>query len=143
MHTTTERARTEARGHGVPEENRIGTIIVEEAIRLHRDLGPGLLESVYEVALTHRLVERGLSVHRQVPVQITLDGVCFDEGFRADLVVSDCVVVELKSLEATHPVHRKQLLTYVRLSGHKVGYLLNFGAELMRDGITRVIHGEL
>lgn len=124
-------------------ENEIGTIIVDCAIQLHQDLGPGLLESVYEVLLARKLEKRGLSVQRQVPIAIEYDGQNFDEGFRADLIVEGKVIVELKSVETVHPVHKKQLLTYLRLAGLRLGYLLNFGAPLMREGITRTIHGQL
>ena len=124
-------------------ENQIGTIIVEEAIRLHKELGPGLLESVYEVLLAHRLQQRGLQVRRQVPVSIIFGGHIFEEGFRADLIVEDKVIVELKSVEQVHPAHKKQVLTYLRLTSLKLGYLLNFGAAYMKDGIFRVINGKI
>jgi GxxExxY protein len=124
-------------------ENDIGTVIVDSAVQLHKDLGPGLLEMVYEVTLAHKLEKRGLSVQRQVPIAIEYEGQKFDEGFRADLIVERKVIVELKSVETIHSAHKKQLLTYLRLMGLKVGYLLNFGEALMRDGITRIIHGEL
>jgi GxxExxY protein len=124
-------------------ENQIGTIIVEEAVRLHQELGPGLLESVYEALLAHRLQRRGLRVRRQAPVQIEFDGQVFEEGFRADLIVEDSVIVELKSVEQVHPVHKKQVLTYLRLTGLKLGYLLNFGAAYMKDGIFRIINGRI
>lgn len=125
------------------DENEIGTVIVESALQLHRDLGPGLLESVYEAALARRLEKRGLKVRRQVSIPIELDGERFDEGFRADLVVEGKVIVELKAVERPNPAHKKQLLTYLKLSGLKLGYLLNFGEELMKSGITRVINGKL
>ncbi|MDA0660027.1 MAG: GxxExxY protein [Planctomycetota bacterium] len=124
-------------------ENEIGTVVVDCAVHLHQDLGPGLLETVYEVTLARKLERRGLSVQRQVPIGIEYEGQKFDEGFRADLIVEGKVIVELKSVEAVHPVHKKQLLTYLRLTGLKLGYLLNFGATLMKDGITRTIHGDL
>ena len=124
-------------------ENEIGTIVVEEAIALHRALGPGLLESVYEVLLMHRLRKRGLEVARQVAISIEYDGIRFDEGFRADLIVHNKILLELKSVEAVHNAHKKQLLTYLKLTGMKLGYLLNFGDELMKNGITRTINGEL
>jgi GxxExxY protein len=124
-------------------ENEIGTMVVDCAVQLHQDLGPGLLESVYEVTLARKLEQRGLSVQRQVPIAIEYDGQKFDEGFRADLIVEGKVIVELKSVEAVHPAHKKQLLTYLRLTGMKLGYLLNFGSALMKDGITRTIHGQL
>lgn len=108
------------------------------AIQVHRELGPGLLESVYEIVLAHVLTERGLAVRRQAAVPITYAGVRFDEGFRADIVVEEKVILELKSVESVVPVHKKQLLTYLRLSKMKLGLLLNFGAPLMKDGIIRI-----
>lgn len=124
-------------------ENEIGTIVVDCAVQLHQDLGPGLLESVYEVTLARKLEKRGLLVSRQVAIAIEYEGAMFDEGFRADLIIEGKVIVELKSVETIHPAHKKQLLTYLRLSGMKLGYLLNFGSALMKDGITRTIHGQL
>ena len=122
-------------------ENEIGKIIVNCAVRLHMELGPGLLESVYEVLLTHLLLEAGLRVERQVPVPIEFFGIHFDEGFRADLVVENKVIVELKSMEAVNKAHKKQVLTYLKLTDKKLGYLLNFGEHLMKDGIYRVLNG--
>lgn len=110
---------------------------------MHRDLGPGLLESVYEVLLAHRLRQAGLKVARQVPISIEFDGIRFDEGFRADIIVEDKVILELKSVESVTPAHKKQVLTYLRLTGLKLGYLLNFGAAVMKDGICRIINGKI
>lgn len=124
-------------------ENEIGNIIVDAAVHLHRSLGPGLLESVYEATLSRALAKRGLSIRRQVPVTFEFDGEVFEEGFRADMIVEDKVIIELKSVENISPAHKKQLLTYLRLTGLKLGYLLNFGAALMKDGITRTINGQL
>jgi len=125
------------------DENKIGSIVVDCAVALHRDLGPGLLETVYEVTLARALERRGLNVERQVAVPIEYDGERFAEGFRADLIVEGKVLLELKSVERVTPAHKKQLLTYLRLTGLKLGYLLNFGEALMRDGITRTINGSL
>lgn len=125
------------------DENDIGAVIVDCAVRLHQDLGPGLLETVYEVTLAHKLKAHGLSVERQVAVAISYDGQRFDEGFRADLIIERKVIVELKSVEKVHSSHKKQLLTYLKLTGLKLGYLLNFGEALMKDGITRIINGNL
>ncbi len=122
-------------------ENEIGKIVVDCAFQVHTKLGPGLLESVYEIALAHELKKRGLAVERQVSVPVVYDGLSFDEGFRADIVVAGLVILELKSVEEVHRVHKKQLLTYLRLAGKRLGYLINFGAELIRDGITRVSNG--
>jgi len=120
--------------------DKIGTVVVDAAIAVHRVLGPGLLESVYEIALTHELGKRGLTVARQVPIAIAYDGLEFDEGFRADLVVEAALVVEVKSVSEVAAVHRKQIQTYLRLSGHRLGYLLNFGTALMKDGIVRAVN---
>jgi len=124
-------------------ENDIGSIIVDCAVKLHKELGPGLLESVYEPILAKQLERAGLLVQRQVAVPIQFDGLSFDEGFRADLIVNQLVIIELKSVEKVHPVHKKQLLTYLKLTGLKLGYLLNFGDELMKNGMTRIINGKL
>jgi len=122
-------------------ENDVAAAIVDAAYHVHLALGPGLMETVYEVALEHDLKKRGLDVKRQEPVRVEYDGVKFEEGFRADLIVDDCVIVELKSLENLSPVHKKQLLTYLRLTGLKLGLLINFGAPLIKDGIFRVVNG--
>ena len=122
-------------------ENQIGDIIVPEAIAVHRELGPGLLESVYEVVMAHQLKYRGLDVRRQVPISIEYKGLKFDEGFKADIIVEGKVILELKSVGSIAAVHRKQLQTYLRLTGLKLGYLLNFGAALMKDGIVRAVNG--
>jgi GxxExxY protein len=122
-------------------ENEIAKIVLNEAFALHTELGPGLLESVYEVLLAHRLREAGLHVERQVPIPIRYHGVTFDEGFRADLFVEDLVIVELKSVEALLRVHGKQLLTQLRLSERRLGLLINFGAEHLKDSIKRVVNG--
>ena len=125
------------------KENGIGTIIVDCALELHRHLGPGLLETVYEATLARALERRGLVVQRQIALPIEYQGETFSEGFRADLIVGGLVIVELKSIERVTPAHKKQLLTYLRLNGLKLGYLLNFGEALMRDGITRTINGSI
>ncbi len=122
-------------------ENEIGTIVVGTAIEIHRELGPGLLESVYEVVLAHELSLRGLKVKRQVPISIVYKGIEFAEAFRADLLVADKVIVELKSVEQINKSHRKQLQTYLRLTGLKLGYIFNFGAALMKEGIVRAVNG--
>jgi len=121
-------------------ENEIAKIVVDAAYHVHRKLGPGLLETVYEVALAHALQRRDLKVDRQVPVAIVFEGIRFDEGFRADLIVEDKVIIELKSVEHISPVHKKQLLTYLRLTDKRLGLLINFGSELIRDGISRVVN---
>ncbi len=125
------------------DENKIGTVIVESAIHLHRNLGPGLLETVYEVILARELEKRGMKIQRQVPVAIEYENVKFEEGFRADLIIEKKVIIELKSVEKINRAHKKQLLTYLRLTDIKLGYLLNFGEELMKDGIYRIINGQI
>ena len=109
------------------KENEIGTTLLEAAVHIHRELGPGLLETVYEVILARELSDRGLSVQRQVPVPIVFKGIRFDEGFRADIIIENKVLLELKSVERIVPAHKKQVQTYLRLTGLKLGYLLNFG----------------
>ena len=121
-------------------ENEIGKIVVDAAIQVHRALGPGLLESVYEVVLAHKLGSSGLKADRQVPIPIEFEGIRFDEGFRADLVVEEKVILELKSVEKVTAAHKKQIQTYLRLTGLKLGYLLNFGEALMKHGITRAVN---
>ena len=120
------------------EEDEIGRRVVDVAVRIHRDLGPGLLEVVYEVILAHELRSRGLHVQRQVATPIAYRGVRFNEGFRIDLIVERKVIIELKCVETLNNAHKKQLLTYLRLADKRLGYLLNFGAAVMRDGIVRV-----
>jgi GxxExxY protein len=122
-------------------ENEISKIILDAAIAVHKELGPGLLESVYEIVLTYELKQRGLSVNRQVPIAIRYKEMTFDEGFRADIVVDKKVIVELKSVEQISEAHKKQVQTYLRLTGCKLGFLLNFGEALMKRGITRVVNG--
>ena len=114
---------------------------MDAAIQMHRTLGPGLLESVYEMVLEHELTKRGLRVGRQVKIPIEYDGLQFDEGFRADMIVDGKVVLKLKSVETLLSSHRKQIQTYLRLTGLKLGLLLNFGAALMKDGIVRAVNG--
>ena len=115
--------------------------MVESAIVVHRELGNGLLESVYEAALAIELEQQGLRVERQVPVEVFYRGRSLDQGFRADLIVENLVILELKSVESVSPVHRKQIQTYLNLTGLKLGYLLNFGAALMKHGIFRCVNG--
>ncbi len=124
-------------------ENEIGKVVVDAAIAIHKTLGPGLYEIVYETVLTHELKKRGLNTERQVPVSIEYDGIKFDEGFRVDILIENKVILELKSIESLSKAHKKQVLTYLRLTGCKLGYLLNFGEALMKDGIERIIDGEL
>jgi GxxExxY protein len=108
---------------------------------VHQKLGPGLLESVYEVVLQHELQKRGFQVDRQVVIPIQYEEMIFEEGFRADLIVNDRVILELKSVEEVAKSHHKQVITYLKLADKKLGYLLNFGSELMKDGIFRKVNG--
>ena len=122
------------------DENDIGQIVIDAAIKLHRETGPGLLESVYETLLEHDLKNRGLQVARQVPIPLNYKGITFDEGFRADIVVENKVILELKSVDKISKVHKKQVLTYLKLTDLKLGYVLNFGEEKMIDGIVRLVN---
>jgi GxxExxY protein len=120
------------------EEDVLAKRVLDEAFRLHTELGPGLLESVYEQVLAARLRKAGLQVETQKSIPIVVDDLTIPEAFRADLVVAGKLIVELKSVEETKPVFAKQLLTYLRLSGLKLGLLLNFGAPSLKNGIERV-----
>jgi len=120
--------------------NEIAKVVVDAAFQVHTRLGPGLLESVYASVLAYELEKRGLQVLRQQPVSVVYDGLVFDEGFRADLIVEDKVILELKSVEVILPVHKKQLWTYLRLTDKQLGLLINFGAALIKDGITRMVN---
>jgi len=122
-------------------ENEISKIILDAAIAVHKELGPGLLESVYEIVLAYEFQQRGLRVSRQVPIAIRYKDMTFDEAFRADIVVDKKVIVELKSVEQISEAHKKQVQTYLRLMDCKLGFLLNFGEALMKRGITRVVNG--
>jgi len=121
-------------------ENGIGTAILGAAIKIHSALGPGLLESAYETCLLYELEKHGLAGRRQVPIAIRYEGLTIDNGYRVDLLIGGLVVVELKAVEAILPVHRSQLLSYLRLGGFKLGYLLNFNVVHMRDGIVRMVN---
>ena len=121
-------------------ENEIGGVLIETAIQVHRKIGPGLMESVYEAIMAQQLCRKGLEVKRQVAIPIEYEGARFAEGFRADLIVDDKVIVELKCVEMIHEAHKKQLLTYLRLSGIRLGYLLNFSESLMKHGIHRTVN---
>ena len=125
------------------KENEIAKKILDAAFVVHTKLGPGLLESVYEVVLAHELRKTGVAVERQKPMPITYDGILFEEGYRADPLVELKVIVELKSVTAISAVHAKQVLTQLRLSGLKLGLLINFGETHLKNGIKRIINGEL
>lgn len=124
-------------------ENEIARKVIDAAFVVHTKLGPGLLESVYEVVLAHELRKAGLAAERQKPLPITYDGLKFDEGFRADLVDEFRVIVELKSIEVLAPVHAKQVITQLRLSGLKLWLLINFSEAHLKNGIKRLINGSL
>jgi len=122
-------------------ENEIGEIVIGAAIKVHSAVGPGLLESAYESCLAYELDKRGVRTRKQVIVPLPYEGLTVDNGYRIDLLVEDRVVVELKAVAAILPVHRGQLLSYLRLGGFKLGYLLNFHVPQMRDGIVRMVNG--
>jgi len=121
-------------------ENEIGTKILDCCFRVHKELGSGLFESVYEIVLMHELKKIGLKAQRQVSIPIIYNNIKFDEGFRADIIVENKVILELKSIEKTTPSHKKQVITYLKLSKLKLGYLLNFGEAYLKNGITRLIN---
>lgn len=121
-------------------ENQIAREVVDACYKIHTTLGPGLLESAYEIVLAHELRKRGLTVDCQTYLPVIYDGIELEAGFRTDLIVDDKLIVELKSIEKVAPVHRKQLLTYLRLSNRKLGLLVNFGSHLIKDGIFRVVN---
>ena len=122
-------------------ENEISKICVDVAIHMHQSLGPGLLESVYQKVMAYELRKRGLTVEEEVPLPVVWDDEKMEIGFRIDLFVNRKMIVELKSIERVAPVHKKILLTYLRLSNCKLGLLMNFGEELMKTGISRVVNG--
>jgi len=122
-------------------ENEIARVVVDCAYKVHTKLGPGLFESVYERALAYELEQRGLRVDCQVVLPVRYGAMTFEEGYRVDLMVSDRVIVELKSVESVTDLHKKQLLTYLRLSDRRLGLLVNFGAARIKDGISRIANG--
>jgi GxxExxY protein len=122
-------------------ENEVAKVIVDAALHVHRELGPGLLESVYQAVLAHELRERGLRVREQVAIPVIWKGVQMDVSFRADMVVEECVIVELKSVEKLIEVHGKQVLTYLRTANLRLGLLISFGAPLLKDGLRRIANG--
>jgi len=122
-------------------ENEVAKQIVDAAYRVHTSLGPGLLESVYEVVLAYELEKRGLHTVRQQAVPIVYQEIRIEMGFRADLIIEDQVIVEIKSVDAVAPVYKKQLLTHLRLADKRLGLLINFNVALIKDGITRIVNG--
>ncbi|MFI4934853.1 MAG: GxxExxY protein [Caulobacterales bacterium] len=127
-------------GRGV-DENVLGEQILGCALKVHRALGPGLLESAYEACLAHEFEKADIEFQRQLTLPLVYDGVSIDAGYRLDLLVANCVVVEIKAIDKIADVHRAQLLSYLRLGGYRLGYLLNFNVALMRDGIVRLANG--
>ena len=121
-------------------ENQIATVVVDAAFKIHKTLGPGLLESVYQAVLDFELQKRGLRVAQQVGLPVHYEGIKLELGFRIDLIVGDKVIIEIKSVETLSPVHKKQLLTYLRLMNLHLGLLINFNVELIKDGIHRVVN---
>lgn len=120
-------------------EEEIGRAIVNAAFRVHSELGPGLLEKVYEVCLTHELRKAGYGVVRQVEIPIQYDGIKFEEGLRLDLLIENKVIVETKALDQVNPVWQAQVLSHLKLTGLRLGYLINFNVPLIKDGIKRII----
>jgi GxxExxY protein len=122
-------------------ENEIARQIVDAAFKIHTTLGPGLFESVYEAVMAQELSRRGLQFVQQQPLPVVWENLHLEAGFRADLIVENKVIVEIKSVEAIAPVHRKQLLTYLRLANKRLGILINFDVDLIKNGIARVVNG--
>ncbi|HEY9768434.1 MAG TPA: GxxExxY protein [Coleofasciculaceae cyanobacterium] len=119
-------------------ENEVAREIVDAAYCIHTRLGAGLLESVYEAVMAYELQKRGLRFERQKPIPVVYEGMQLEEGFRADFIIEDLVIIELKSVEHIAPVHKKQLLTYLRLANKRLGLLINFNTDLIKNGITRI-----
>ncbi len=122
-------------------ENQISKLLLDVFIKVHSELGPGLLESIYETAICHELSKRGVNFKRQVGIDVYYDGFKMEMGFRADIIVEEKVIVELKSIENVLPVHKKTLLTYLKLTKLKLGLLVNFNVDLIKNGITRLVNG--
>ncbi len=122
-------------------EDEIAKLVLDASFHIHRELGPGLLESVYETVLSHELRKLGLNIQTQVNIPFCWEEITFDHGFRADIIIDKKVIIEVKSVVSIAPVHAKQLLTYLKLTKLKLGLLLNFNEELLKDGIKRVVNG--
>lgn len=141
--TTEQNSKQEGSRGGAETRRELDDVtgaIIDCAVKLHQSLGPGLLESVYEAILARDLTRRGFKVERQKVLRFHYDGMEFDEGLRLDLLVEGCVIVELKSVEKLAPVHKKQLLTYLRLAGQPVGLLINFGSATLKEGLHRIVN---
>jgi iron complex transport system substrate-binding protein len=138
------KAQSKRRGRFVTDRvERVASVVIDVALKLHIDVGPGLLESVYEAVLEKRLRDCGLKVDRQQPIKVEIDNLVFPDAFRADLLVEDCLIVEVKSVEALLPVHGKQLLTYLRLMNLPLGLLINFGGETLKQGLRRIVNNHI
>ena len=124
----------------VMTENELAKIIVDKCLKIHRKLGPGLLESVYEEILFYEITKDGIKIKRQASIPVLYESIKMDIGFRADMVIEDKVILELKSVEKIMPVHKKQLLTYLKITEMKLGLLINFNVELIKHGITRIVN---
>ena len=120
-------------------EERVATEIVDSVYTVHKKLGPGLLEKVYEVCLCHEITKRGLSCERQISLPITYDGITFEEGLRLDVMIENLVICEIKAEDKTNPVWQAQLLSYLKLTGKRIGFLINFNIPLIKNGIKRII----
>jgi GxxExxY protein len=123
------------------DENALGDVILGCALKVHRALGPGLLENAYEACLAYELEKAGISIRRQVGLPVVYDGQTIDLGYRLDLLIEDLVVVELKAVDHINDIHRAQILSYLKLGGYRLGYLLNFNVRMMKDGIVRLANG--
>jgi len=122
-----------------PEMERLATLIVDAAFAVHKNLGPGLLEGIYEPCFCHEIGKRGAAMERQVVVPLVYDGIRFDEGLRIDVLVEKCIICELKAIEMIKPVHESQVLTYLKLTNNRLGFLINFNVPLIKYGIRRII----
>ena len=122
------------------ELNEITGKIIEFSIKVHKSLGPGMLEGAYEICLTHELVKHGFKVERQKKLPIVYDGIRLDAGYRLDLLVNDAVIVEVKAVQRIHPIHEAQLLSYLRMTDRKLGVVINFNMKMLRDGVKRVVN---
>ncbi len=121
------------------ETERIASLIVDAAFSVHKNLGPGLLERVYEICFCHELAKRGLKYQRQVEIPVVYDNILFNEGFRLNVMVEDCIICELKALDIVNPIWKAQILSHLKLTGKRLGFLINFNVSLMKDGIKRYI----
>jgi GxxExxY protein len=128
---------------GIMTENDLATVVLDASIFIHKKLGPGLLESIYESILAHELQKKGLLVERQVPLPVIWDGEILADSFRADLIIDRKLLIEIKATDKNYPVYKKQVLTYLKVSELRLGLLINFGSPLLKDGIERVINGYL